>query len=92
MQPHRGGIILTFGILSLVICAPLGIVAWVLGGSDLGKMTRGEMDPEGRGLTKAGYICGIIGTAIFALQVLATLAWVVLFVVIGVAGAAGAGP
>lgn len=61
--PHRGVLVLVLGILSIVLqCFPLGIVAWVLGNGDLKKIRAREMDPEGEGLTKAGWICGIIGT------------------------------
>lgn len=56
--------ILVFGILSLVICAPMGIAAWVMGNNDLAAMRRGEMDPSGEGTTQAGRICGMIGTII----------------------------
>jgi hypothetical protein len=59
-RPHRGGAILTLGILSLVICAPLGIFAWVMGSNDLTEMKRGQMDRSGEGLTQAGRILGII--------------------------------
>jgi hypothetical protein len=60
-QPHRGGVVLTLGILSLVVsCFPLGIVAWVMGNNDLEAMRRGRMDPSGEGLTVAGKVCGII--------------------------------
>src|SRR5262249_57382223 len=65
--PHRGGTILTLGILSLVLafCAPagliLGILAAALGGSDLGQIRRGEMDRDGQGTTQAAQICGILG-------------------------------
>ena len=62
MKPHRGTIILVLGILSLVVCAPLGIVAWVMGAGDLKEMDAGTMDPTGRGNTEAGKICGMIGT------------------------------
>jgi hypothetical protein len=31
---------------------------------DLGLMSAGRMDAEGRGLTEAGKVCGIIGTAL----------------------------
>src|SRR5688572_29363321 len=34
-RPHRGGQILALGILSLVVCSPLGVFAWVMGNSDL---------------------------------------------------------
>jgi predicted Zn finger-like uncharacterized protein len=70
-EPHRGPLVLTLGVLSLVllsiVClwpvgAVLGVVAWVMGRADLGKLKRGDMDPAGQGLTQAGWICGIIGT------------------------------
>ena len=68
MQPHRGIMILVFGILSLnlfmPVCMPLGIVAWVMANGDLKKMDAGTMDPEGRGNTQAGKICGIISVCL----------------------------
>lgn len=70
MKPHRGTLVLVLGILSLVICAPLGIFAWIMGGGDLKQMDAGAMDPNGRSLTSAGRICGIIGTLLLALGVL----------------------
>jgi hypothetical protein len=66
-RPHRGPVILTLGILGLVLscCYPAG---WILGGialsmgsTDTNEMDRGRMDPEGRGMTTAGKICGMIG-------------------------------
>jgi hypothetical protein len=71
MKPHHGGLILVFGILSLVICAPLGIVAWIMGSGDLKQIDAGTMDPSGRSLTSAGRICGIIATCLMALGVVA---------------------
>jgi len=62
MKPHRATLILVLGILSLVLCAPLGIVAWVMGNGDLKAMDAGAMDPSGRSTTNAGRICGMIGT------------------------------
>lgn len=64
LLPHRGGSILTLGIMSL-FCNFLmipGIVAWVGGVSDLKKISAGQMDPSGRGTTQAGMITGIFGT------------------------------
>ncbi|MGP1308973.1 MAG: DUF4190 domain-containing protein [Phycisphaerales bacterium] len=88
MRPHRGVLILVLGILSLVMsCFPLGIVAWVLGHSDLKDMEAGVMDPEGRGMTLAGKILGIVSVA---LTLLGLAIWVVLVLVFGVAAAAGA--
>jgi hypothetical protein len=82
MKPHRGTLILVLGILSLVICAPLGIFAWIMGGGDLKQMDAGGMDPNGRSLTSAGRICGIIGTALLALAVLS----VIVLMALGIGG------
>jgi len=62
MKPHRGTVILVLGILGLVLCMPLGIVAWIMGSADLKDMDAGTMDPSGRGNTNAGKICGMIAT------------------------------
>jgi len=61
LKPHRGGVVLTLGILGIVICFICGIIAWVMGKNDLREMDAGAMDPAGRGLTNAGKICGIVG-------------------------------
>ena len=67
MKPHRGTLVLVLGILGLIVCGPLGIVAWVLGSGDLKEMDAGTMDTDGRGSTQAGKICGIIATIFMAL-------------------------
>jgi hypothetical protein len=48
----------------------LGILAWIWGGVDLHRMKRGYMDPDGHGMTTAGYVCGIIGTILNALSLI----------------------
>ena len=63
-QPHRGAMILTFGILSFFVCQIFGIVAWVMANGDLQEMKSGRMDPEGEGLTKAGKIISIVSLAL----------------------------
>ena len=63
--PHRGAVILTLGILSLVLMCIgviLGPIAWAMGTTDLSEMRSGRMDAEGEGITNAGRICGIVGT------------------------------
>lgn len=60
MRPHRGGTVLTLGILGLVVCCICGIIAWSMGNSDLREMAAGRMDPSGEDSTKAGKICGMI--------------------------------
>ncbi|HTK77279.1 MAG TPA: DUF4190 domain-containing protein, partial [Gemmataceae bacterium] len=61
-RPHRGGIILALGVCSLLLCAPLGIFAWIMGNHDLTEMKRGRMDRSGEGLTQAGRVLGSIAT------------------------------
>ncbi|MAI67055.1 MAG: hypothetical protein CMJ26_04170 [Phycisphaerae bacterium] len=69
MQPHRGTMILVFGILGLITCFPLGIAAWVMGNGDLKKMDAGVMDPDGRGSTQAGKIIGMISVLLAILGI-----------------------
>lgn len=73
MKPHRGTLILVFGILGIVTCFPLGIVAWVMGRKDLKDMDAGTMDPAGRGTTIAGRVCGMIGTLLAGIALLIAL-------------------
>ena len=85
LAPHRGAMILVFGILGIVLCFIFGIVAWVMGNGDLRQMDAGQMDPEGRGLTSAGKVCGMVGVALTALGL---LFYVLVFVVLVAGGAA----
>jgi hypothetical protein len=88
MTPHRGTAVLVLGILGLVLCLICGIIAWVMGSTDLREMDAGRMDPTGRGMTQAGRICGIISVV---LHILGIGVWLLMVVVFGVAAAAGAG-
>jgi len=82
MKPHRATTVLVLGILSIVTCFPLGIVAWLMGNNDLREMNNGLMDPSGRDSTSAGRICGIIGTVLTILMLLFMMLW---FAFVGVA-------
>ena len=84
VKPHRGGAILALGIIGIVLCFITGIIAWVMGSSDLKEMDAGTRDPAGYSLTKAGMICGIIGVVLGILALLWTI------FVIGLSGAMGA--
>jgi hypothetical protein len=64
MKPHRGALILAFGILGLVVCQLFGVAAWVMADNDLKEMNRGYMDPSGRDLTKTGRILGMVATGL----------------------------
>lgn len=68
IDPHRGGLILTLSILGLVCCAPLSLVAWLIGANDLSRIRHGTMDPSGYGTTQAGMIIGIVGTVLWILS------------------------
>ena len=78
-EPDRGTVVLTLGIISLALIlvwctapigAVLGLIAWIMGQIDLRKMKRGQMDSENRGMTQAGWICGILGTILNGLIML----------------------
>ncbi len=88
LRPHRAVLVLVLGIISLVTsCFPLGIVAWVLGHSDIRDMDAGLMDPEGRGMTLAGKILGIVSVALWVVSFVVTI---LIMVIIGIGAAAGA--
>ena len=74
LKPHRGTTVLVLGIVGLACCFICGIIAWVMGNSDIAEMDAGAMDPEGRGLTQAGKICGMISVG---LQVIVLIIWLI---------------
>lgn len=74
-EPGRGGLILTLGVLSLVICGILGPFAWIMGKGDLEKMEAGRMDPRDQGITKAGMICGIVASVLLILGLFGVIAF-----------------
>jgi uncharacterized BrkB/YihY/UPF0761 family membrane protein len=80
LKPHRGTLILVFGILGFVVCVIFGIVAWVMGKNDLAEMAAGRMDPTGQGTTNAGRICGMISVILtivgFVIGLIMTIAGV----------------
>jgi hypothetical protein len=78
LEPHRGTLILVLGILAFVICGLFGIPAWIMGSADLKAMAEGRMDPEGEGMTKAGYILGIVSSVLVILGVVLGGLWVIL--------------
>ena len=89
LLPHRGTLILVFGIVGIVACGIFAILAWLFGNEDLKKMNMGQMDPSGRDTTNTGRILGIIGTGLMALGILGSIIYFVF--IIGIAGAAASG-
>src|SRR5262249_26596186 len=62
-EPHRGGLILTLGIVGLVasflhilaiVGLPLSIAAWSMAQTDIKQIEAGQMDPQGLSNTQAG--------------------------------------
>jgi len=97
-EPHRGPLVLTLGIISVVLATfsfcpyqlllvslvglGFGFPALLMGKSDLKAMAAGTMDPKGQGLTQAGWICGIVGARLSGLTLLACGSYYVLMLVV----------
>jgi hypothetical protein len=81
---NRGTIALVLGIISIVCCAFLGPVAWILGKQELNAIAAGQAPASGEGVAKAGMILGIIGTILIAFGFLWVVFWGGLAVVQGV--------
>jgi predicted Zn finger-like uncharacterized protein len=96
MQPHRGTLIMILGLLALLggviglPTAPLGPFAWIMGNNDLKEMEAGRMDPEGRGNTQVGRICGMIATILMIVGVVLTIVICIGILACGGLGAANA--
>lgn len=83
LKEHRGGTVLTVGILSLVCCPLLGISAILMANRDLEMMQLGMMDPAGRGTTEAGKVVGIVGLVMAAIGICVQIFFIL---VMGIAG------
>lgn len=77
-------IALVCGILSYVFCPfILGIVAWIMGKGELGKIDRGESSEAGRTMAKIGMWLGIVNVI---LSVLFGLVYILIIMLAVVAG------
>lgn len=88
-EPHRGMLVLIFGILGLFVSGIFGLLAWIFGNTDLKKMDSGRMDPSGRENTKVGRIMGIVGVGLNLLGLLIMLVWLVFLLGITMGGMSG---
>lgn len=61
---------LVTGILGLLCCSPLGIVAIILGNSAKQEIASSHGTQQGGGMAQAGFILGIIALVILVLQIL----------------------
>lgn len=70
----RATLILVLGIVSIVCCGLFtGIPAIVMGRKALSEIDAAPGQFGGRGQVNAGYICGIIGTALSVLGILVNI-------------------
>lgn len=78
VEHPKGMTILILGILSLIFCcAPLGIVAWVMGNGAIKEIDAAPGRYSNRQIVQIGRILGIIATV---LLIVGILIWVVIFV------------
>jgi hypothetical protein len=92
LAPHRGGMILAFGILAIVGVGSVvfGPMAWMMGNADLRAMREGYMDPSGEGQTNTGRVLGMISVILLVVGVLIGCLFFVFIMGMGIlAGAAG---
>lgn len=66
---------LVLGILGILCCGLLAPVAWIMGKGELDAIRRGQSNPAGEGIAKAGYILGIIGSILFVFAILWVFLW-----------------
>lgn len=71
----KGTTIIVLGVLSLVCCSPLGIVAWVMGNGALKEIDANPGAYRNRQLVQIGRILGIIGVVFLVLSVV----WLLFF-------------
>ncbi len=64
-KPEGGTAVFVLGLLGLLLCPILGIVAWVMGNTYMGKCRAMSVAPEG--IAVAGRILGIISTVLIAI-------------------------
>ncbi|HAA67593.1 MAG TPA: hypothetical protein DCE55_00485 [Planctomycetaceae bacterium] len=80
LKPDRGLLVLWIGILgSVLFFVPVfGVMAWVMGSSDLREMREGTMDSRGVVLTRAGQLLGMIEVLAFIVSMVVVLfGWLV---------------
>jgi hypothetical protein len=65
LQSNHADLVLLLGIVSLFMCGPMGVIAWITGSSDLRKIHNGLMSPRKMGTLKVGKTLGIVGTFLF---------------------------
>ncbi len=83
-KPEGATTIFVLGLRGLVICAPLGIFAWIQGNAYLANCRRAGVEPEGLGV--AGRVMGMIASILMGAGVVLWLLVMCLALGAGVAG------
>ncbi len=72
IEHPQGTTVLVMGILSIVVCGVLGPIAWGMGNKAMREIDANpQITYSNRGNVNAGRICGIVGTVLMVLGILA---------------------
>jgi len=82
-KPEGGVAVFVLGLLGLLVCQILGIIAWILGNSYIAKCQQMGTEPES--LAVAGRILGIISTILMILSVVFGMIIWLIFIVVAIA-------
>jgi phage FluMu protein Com len=85
LPQHRGGLIFALALIGWLAVPLTAPIAWLLGSQDLKAMARGQMDPQGEGLTRAGMWLGAIQTILIGLALLAVVAFILFIILVAAA-------
>jgi uncharacterized membrane protein YjgN (DUF898 family) len=83
---------LVLGILGIVACQVLAPFAWVIGRKTVAEIDAARGMVGGRGAAQAGYVMGVVGTALLGLSVLLVIGWFAVLAVLTFAAPLTTGP
>jgi len=81
-KPEGATTVFVLGLIGLLVCQILGIVAWILGNNYLKKCRQMNVQPEG--MAVAGRILGIIATVFWILWIIALVIFFIASVFVGI--------
>jgi hypothetical protein len=61
---------LVLGILGIICCPVLGIVAWIMANNELEGIKSGRRNPTNEGTANASRILGIVGTVLIGVSII----------------------
>jgi predicted benzoate:H+ symporter BenE len=78
---------LVLGILGIVACQVLAPFAWVIGKRTVAEIDAARGMVGGRSAAQAGYVMGVVGTALLGLSLLLFAVWLAILAVLALAPA-----